>query len=664
MTAASLLPHAKPQPSDIRIRADVPDGMTFALCETPDDVARAAATPSFRDARGALIALTPEAAWQCLRDGRPYHKLEDFFDEQIFCALSEPMLDFQKRWLDRVDAALLESIPQFREVGFQPARMHAFFLKVVSDELFMCACALAHFFVTARPRRVFCFTDPVPRPVTWDLFFDESVYRLILQACARVYDVPLVCLPAGPGGRIRRPSVPAWLSARQKARLRSLRSLGLGGLVRRLSAPATAPLLVVNLGYDVSIVARSALARGWQCREVSEIAGMSDAAVHPSNRLVSALAASWPAIAADPSFRAPFHWFGADLWPAAEPRIHYWWHHVIARSWDAFTRARNQLMRRIPVAVIVWSPWGPIDEGVLHAGRVLGVPTVTYQHGGFEGSCDFIANDVTDMRAADYRFVYGAGVADYYRGRASLAGGTAQVIAVGSARLDALRPKPAAHHIRGLRRRCGAKQGESVVLYVPTMYMRHRRYMSCEDYGNVPYFELQARIVEIMRRFPAVRFVYKPFPKPRPDPIVEMIRSRCPNCRVVDNVPLPRLVWAADFHVIDIPSTGLLEALMTPKPILVLADKRYIRLRREARILLQKRVTLADTPDTFCERLCERLSDGRFDELAAPNREFLLAYGLHRDDGLSADRVIAALRDIIAVRPVQPTPLHAEVDGP
>jgi hypothetical protein len=651
-----VCPTPAPQAGAIIQKGSISMTGPTVMCESSDDVNRAVSELLPGGEAEAILATTPEAAWRCLSRGLPYQKLEDFYDEAIFCGLSGPITALQMEWVERLDAGLLEGVPQFRESDFRPARMHSFFLKVRSDKLFMGTCALAHWFLAGRPERVLYFTaGAATAHEQRELLSDESVYQAILPACAAVYQIPLVGLaPDGSRKADRRPMrvrdrMRALLSPRQKACLRPLRSLGLGGLARRLVTTHTTPLLVFQHGYDVSVVARLALARGWRCREFTEILGAGPPRIPSSPTLVGGLSALWERLAGESWFRRPFQWLGVDLWPVAEPQLRYWWHHIIPQTWQAFTMGKERFARHRPAAVLARSPHEPVAEGVVHAGRTLGIPTFTYQHGGFEGSCECVMFEIADMRIADVRLVYGPGVEDYYRERLSRwPGPEGRVLSVGSARLDALKTPDAAAGSARLRRRLGVKPGRPMVLYVPTMYMRNRRYIACEDYGNVPYFELQARIVEVMREFPHIDFVYKAFPKPTPDPIIEMIAERCANCRVAHHPGLPDFLRAADLSIIDLPSTGLLEALLlSSKPIVVLADRRYICLRVGARSLLQKRAALAETPDEFIALVRQVLRDGRFAEVPHPNQEFLLAYGVHADDGNSAERVWRLLNDLV-----------------
>ena len=648
-TSRLLIPETTIDVSDGPAAAGAPRGASVVFCERARDVISAMRREPPRRSTELLVAATPEAAWQCMRAGRAYAKLEDFYREEVLCELSEPMMALQVRWADHLDEVLLRAVPAFGEWSFRPARRHFFFLKVLSDQLFMCTLALASLFAACRPQPLRYVASARPASPTWDLFFDESVYRLILPACAEAYGVPLAEIPVDhsvrPHGWDRLSSHGALqvLPPHLQARLRAVRSVGLTARWHNRGDRRGAPLLVFKAGYDVSVVVRRALERGWTCRTVGEVGGRGRLVPHAVEDVERALAEAWQHVSHNETVRRSFRWLGVNLWPTAEPRLYHWWHHVIPETWQAFLRARQDFVRRRPTAVLLWSPWGPLDQGVLHAAQSLGVPTATYQHGGFEGSCEFIMNEVTDLRQADYRFVYGPGVERYYRERrCSYEVTPATPISVGSARIEGLRP-PSGRRVSALRRRLGGGKDQPLVLYVPTMYMRHRRYMACEDYGNVPYFELQAAVIGTMREHPDIRFVYKAFPKPTPDPVVDFIAERCPNCRVVHHISLPELFWACDAHVIDIPSTGLLEALLTPRPILAFADKRYVRLRSEARAALAKRVVLTEDSADFLEQLRGFLGAGRFADVTRPDQEFLRAYGVAHSDGGAALRVLQTL---------------------
>jgi hypothetical protein len=184
-----------------------------------------------------------------------------------------------------------------------------------------------------------------------------------------------------------------------------------------------------------------------------------------------------------------------------------------------------------------------------------------------------------------------------------------------------------------------------VVLYVPTSY-QYNWYLARQSYLGVPYFQLLLQVIEILREFPRTHFIYKPFPELPLDPIIKLISERCSSCRVITDMSVFELAQASDACIFDIPSTGLLEAFLTDKPTLVFSDSRFVALRPKARTLLRKRAILCETPADYLSQMRLFLGSGDFQDLENADREFLRMYGTYEDDGRSADRAVAALKEI------------------
>jgi hypothetical protein len=125
----------------------------------------------------------------------------------------------------------------------------------------------------------------------------------------------------------------------------------------------------------------------------------------------------------------------------------------------------------------------------------------------------------------------------------------------------------------------------------------------------------------------------------------EDVRRLVKAGRIVSDMPFTELLRAFDAVVFDIPSTAMLEAMQTDRPMLVMADSRCITLLPEARQSLRRRVRLAEDPDEFIEALGEFLALDYEAERNA-DREFIRSYGTHLDDGHSADRAARAVIEL------------------
>jgi hypothetical protein len=590
-----------------------------------------------------VIALTPEAAYERRARQLPYYALEAFFDVRAFLEADEAMLQLQGAWADRVDEYAWNAIPALADVGLRPAGNYFFFLKCLSDNLYRCAFGLAHLLLAAGAARLVHFPLRRNDRIGDDLFFAGLPYCHVLPACAQAYGATVTCPGTGPGGLFSGGGIPA-AGARLRragAALRK-RSHSFGRPWEALYAGAAGEVIYQG-GYDVALVADCLRDHRYQTTELETLLSAAPwSARGAGTRLTQDLAELWPALAAERFFGEPFRWVGMDLQGIAAPRLEHWWLSVVPRMWRTLVRARRRFQCRPPKALVLSSPTTPEEHGLLQAARACGVPTLSYQHGGFEGNCDYNTYAKTDLRLADYRLVYGDGTAAYLNEiKANSPEPLADVVPVGSARLDAVARQPVNNDQR-VRRRMAVVSGRPLVLYVASGHQPTSWYLCRGAYLGVPYFQLLTRVVEVMRRHRDIQFIFRPFPERPVNPIVALLED-VPNVMTVRDRPMAELMQSSDAQVIDIPSTALLEALLGSRRILAYADRRFVSLRSGARGPLARRVTLAETPDAFIASLEAFLSAERFEEIDAPDRSFLRLYGTHVDDGGSTRRAARAV---------------------
>ncbi|MDQ7816751.1 MAG: hypothetical protein RDU14_06955 [Melioribacteraceae bacterium] len=91
----------------------------------------------------------------------------------------------------------------------------------------------------------------------------------------------------------------------------------------------------------------------------------------------------------------------------------------------------------------------------------------------------------------------------------------------------------------------------------------------------------------------------------------------------------------AEVFIIDCPTTTLLEALTTTKPLFVLTQ--FIELNEEAENLLKKRAVCASNVSALVEGLNHFNRSGVY-KADVFNDKYLKAFGTHLNDGLSAER--------------------------
>lgn len=625
----------------------LPANLTWAVCETEAEVDHLAHMTDLKI--DAIIAVTPQAASQCYQMNRPYLKLEDFYDVTAFCDADEPMLQLQGRWADQVDEFVWQALPEFQCYGLRPVGHYFFWLKVVSDMLYRAAFGLSHWLLASRPVHVIYFEPRLNPVISETLFFSNTLYAQILPILAPAYGVTLKRIPAQPRSEtIFAPKLRMsdWLKQslppKMVSALRFVRDGGMSPFLAACLGKTEQVDILYQRSPETDLVMAHAQKQGYKVGSLSRFWLSSHRA---SKELRQKLDDLWPRMISQPYFGDPFRWCGVNLFPVAESRLRVWWFTVIPAMWHSLSAARSSFRNHRPRVVFFSSPTKPEEYGVLQAAHSLGIPTVTYQHGGFEGNCEYTTHDMTDLRHADYRLVYGEGPGNYVRERrARYAEPRAQSIIVGSTRLDAFRTVQ--HDRAAVRRQLRIAPSEKLVLLLPTSY-QYNWYVARQAYLGVPYFELLVDVVRILGEFTDIQFVYKSFPETPPDPLVRVISAQCQNCRIVTDIPVPALIEASDANVLDIPSTGLLEALLWPRPLLVFSDARFITLRPKARVMLRKRVTLCETANEYLVQLRQFLSQGRFSEIENPNQEFLATYGTYLNDGNSAPRAVESLRKIM-----------------
>jgi hypothetical protein len=588
----------------------------------------------------AFVALHPEAAWALYEVNKPYLKLEDGYNEQDLCELAQQALDEQQAWADWLDRSLHDHIPEFGEANFCPARLYLYWLKIMFDSLNIRISTLEWALQNWRPRRVLIPTgESVQQRFGWDLTYRDSLYPSVLQHIAKRIGTETAIIGSS---RLAAPleSVTAIDFARFTNFLKTQSVSLVRGIGRWITALntdfSTHDALIVSREYDLAPVWALASKQhirlaSWESLVNRLRPVIKSAACYEARGWMATI---WCNIHNSEEFRQPSQPRGYDLWSMVRARLHFWWHVLIPQQWAVYKTVLCSFKTSLPRSVVVSRVNDHVERAVFSAMRTLGIPTYIYQHGGFVGWCECLGWDSSDLLHTQYELTYGRAVSEYFMARRERSNQRlAHPLSVGSSRLDALRKQ-----IRTTRR-----HRRPVVLLVPNLIPGNDRYLDCGNLPDVTESEIQAAMVSVAHDFPQYDFVFKTFPNQADTPAVKLAGRQGSNCRVVFKAKLPILMAKADLIVLSFPSTALLEALLTDRPILVLADRRSIRLLREARAALSKRVILAESAEEFLESLRKLLLQGAFPPILHPDQSFLEMYGTYINDGNSAQRVLEAV---------------------
>lgn len=597
-----------------------------------------------------LVACTPQAASTLDFMGRPYAIFEDTYDISIFADIESRLLDDQAAWARKVDEFALRHCSPLRESGLRPASAFFFDLKVIADmhlRAWIELSATIRYFACIR---LHFFEEPTDKIGSGLALLPGEPHGSLIGQVAAFEGVELIRkLPSkpesaiGPGVAERISRVVRDIRQDVSVQWNLLHRFGPLARLRRFAATRRKATLVYEPCLEIEAAAVKLRASGVNS------CPLPWSASHLEKSDLEIVRRFGRQIQEEPWFWRNFSIAQGEAPDSSRRRVDYWLSKLVPDALAHAQEAGRRLRKDRTRAVVVRSPVTPRDHGWLAAARTEGIATVSVQHGGFEGNCAYELYRCTDLAQTDFRLTYGTLTSEYLS-TLSPSGATegnrsAAVVTVGSPRLDMLRSD-----LKALgRRRSGSADPERVFLYVATSY-QYQWYAARQSYLAGDYFRFLGRVMRILASAdPATRLIYRPFPEMPSDPYALTAGTYSPRIRVDTTSPMHELLEESDAHIIDIPSTTLLESMLQPKPILLLADNRCVTLEKKARDLLARRTVLAESQEDFLNQLPLFLGNPFREQINVTDESFLRGYATFRNDGRSGERVAKALAAIAQV---------------
>ena len=593
-----------------------------------------------------LVALTPEADAAAEQRGLTYHSIEDLYMEEDLVVRGLAQFEILERFCDAVDEALHANAGPVSEVRHFSLRYEFQFLKMIMDALLHRTATLASALETLAPQAVvYCRypSDVVPAG-RWAI--PSSVSRWLLPFVAEQRGCQAIGLTVAARPPARFPGMATQL--KRCVRSASARAIGLGRWLRRHHAALVgasrppgvrgsqeATLVLTGLWSDRDAL-QAWLAEGgrlihWRTL-VRRVASPSPDAAADAE-LEAVVERCWNALRHDAEVRALFRIDGVDLAPLVEQPLRSLFADLLSRH-CRISRRMDAAFKTVSHPIVLGSTFVRVEEvACAAAARRAGIPVIAYQHGGFLGYVDFPMQRFCDMGLPDYYLSYGRGVSEAME---RFSGQTIPVT-IGSSDLDRLMT---AH------RKPGRRPGRTAV-YVVTLLMGDRRYFTLHAYPDIQYWRLQRQVIERLSHAD-IELIVKLDPRDMvPNPLKSWARrQRVKRCRFVRDVSFAEVLGRGDLIIIDSPSTTLLQALATHKPVIAFADRRFIHFTPEATGLLRKRAVFSTTPEEFFRDIDAAVHTPSWGPVSPVNDEFLSRYGTHENDGGSARRAAQALWDI------------------
>jgi hypothetical protein len=306
-------------------------------------------------------------------------------------------------------------------------------------------------------------------------------------------------------------------------------------------------------------------------------------------------------------------------------------------------RAFLEIFKRKPPAALLAGTRSNFREQIpAHIAHRYGIPVISWQHGA-AGYFDQPIQFYDELMNSDFHFAWGPSSRDQMAGD-ELNHFPCRICAVGSMECESIHRKSRSY----IRR--------DYALYVTSMYYLSKFYVGWRYPPRDNALWAAQRMILGCLADHGTPAVFKMHPASSHERhILEFLEG--PAFRTITVVRGERrfteLLPHSDFIVIDVPSTVLVQAVATRKPVFVLLS--FIRLTEEAGELLEKRAFCYRTPEDLVGALGAYLTERDLDQHPdANNTEFLERYGICSSGEPVGNRALANLNRILEVAPRSP----------
>lgn len=601
-----------------------------------------------------IIALTPFAMHELENKGISYKIQEDYYDSRDLYSMG--MDNFQKveNLCSIVDGYIFKSVPQARARKITPALFSFYHLKMMYDAMTVRIFQLSSILNEEKPDSVYFYkTEKYPFGSSNKapfLQFDnkESIYSQLLVLPDWKINVKI--LHAGrkideeKAGKTKRFSsiyLKTYVS-------KHLHHPELMDLVLMMNSEGIVPGVFKWAGYKLKPGASHAsvalLGGGYEWHE--SIVELRKRKIGPIYRLRFDLHQLfdqpdndfpdlWEELLKNKDFSRFFIFKDIDFFKIIETRIQFLVRQVTTACLKTALDMEKMIKEYGFKAIISPEITTCIDHSAARAAHNNGIPVITWQYGAY-GAMSHPLLNYTDLISSDFHFVYGKGVEEQYSEAAKTYG--TSLISVGSATLDRLQEK--------YKSNSGSKAKKNV-LYITNSYWQNSLYVSFYPvFSDNHFWRTQKTIVDTLGKFNEYSIIMKLHPSliyMDPDIQSYAMNKGFKNFKIVKNeISTVELLLQADIIVIDLPSTTLLQALTTKKPVFI--HMGHMRFDRAAYQQLENRAICSEKLEDFILKLDDYLKNGIFTK-DVTNRDFLTLFGTC--EGSAAARAADKLRKII-----------------
>ena len=599
-----------------------------------------------------LIPLSPSASYFLHRRNIPQKSLLSYGGgEDIY----HTGLDNFRR-LENLSQVLDPELRKLHGIpSLEPARYSLFQLKILLDVLYTSIAIIQRIIHEEQPDAISIPVKRIPEKETRRYAFsnEESVYSTILSM--EGWKVPVTFLewettpaPNSPSAAgYHHPGEPMhrWIHSRDSLvnagillKRRNMFS-GSTAYVRGLFRASGGPVLIHGSGYNWDDALADLYREGW--RPIHRMTGEMAGAPLPSSPFTQTVR---DILDTHPRLQELKQFLSIDTSRFLSERISTIISDAAVESVESYRSTRSMIAEKGIRALLTSARDRAAGHAAVQAARDEGIPVISWQHGG-SGYAFHPMMPCIECINTDLHLAFGTNAEEKYREAMEWLGWKDRppVVAVGSSSLDWMRARLSGTRQRG---------NDGPVLYVTTLYL-HNIFQISQPFHPIGrderLWEFQRKVIDLAGQFPEREFIIKLHPTHRSrEPIGSYILdSGRTNVRCITHESsLEDLLPRSSLILFDLVSTGILQAMLTAKPIFLYSG--LYGLDQSALALLQKRVIVSHDPGDFIGNVTGYL-EGRARTGPPPeySQEFIRAYGLYEADGMSARRAVSLLARMV-----------------
>jgi len=605
-----------------------------------------------------ILAVSPFAVYELDRLGLSYKVPEDYYSPKELYKLGLDNYKKVEAICEAIDREIQHAYPAIAELGIKPAFFSFRHLKNIYDAATIRLFQLSKLIRAEKPDALYHYGGKhypfgVPGSSPY-LFFDnrESIYANIL-AC-KGWDVSITRLPhikqQWGNAPKEKAGVARWqykypelldliLVAKRQGRQEALK-------IMRMSSPKNLKTIFLGAGYD------------WEdCRKELHSVGIDPVFIRILDNWehwlrgskeidAGALHNAWRRLRSDDKFRKFFYWNGVNFFSTLEERIRFLVERLTPACLVAYRETTDLLQKKGAKALLFSAFFSCTGHSAAKAARDHGVPVVAWQEGSY-GYFDHLMMPYNDLINSDVYFTYGFGVVDKYANAAKRYG--AHLVSVGSPSLEALfRNRPSTK----VKKIVKLDPDKKVVVYATTNFYQNTLYViTFPPFSDNSFWRTQREILNVLGKNDRYTSIVKIHPSQayrEPPMRAYAEEKKLKNCQFIrDECTFAELLPIADLFVIDYPTTTLLEALTTTKPVFVYTG--HLRVDIRARKLLERRAFCYPDLKSFTGALENYLSGREIGRKVDLNdKKFLMAYGIGQGKGSALRGAKMCKRVIVA----------------